>query len=81
MPGGFPLGPDVCNGISYGVSGGIGTAITPSASANTKGSYTQIIAATTYDACLMEVVLWNRHTATNYAADVAIGASDLGRSW
>ena len=76
MPGGFPLGPDLCNGTSYGVdlTNSVGTALTGGAS-NTKGSYTQLVAATTFDACwIMVSIKETSNSTTHCAVDIAIGA-------
>lgn len=79
MPGGFPLGLDVCNGTNIAANTGTssGVALTSSASANTKGSFTQLIASTTIDACWMYVGIQGPGISTSVAGavDIAVGGS------
>lgn len=74
MPGGFPLSQNVCNGLNTGVSGQLGTAVATSASTNTKGSWTQLIAATASD-CVLALITLTQINAVNIAVDIGIGAS------
>jgi len=80
MSGGFPNIGDLCNGNSIGsvASGPAGTTVTPSATANTKGSWTQLIAATAADAVALVINIFQFNvTATPFglAIDIGIGAS------
>lgn len=73
MPGGFPLGLEVCNPTDNGTvtASSVGTTIT-SGAANTKGSWTQLTASLPFDCCwvLIEGVAGN--TRTIY--DIGVGA-------
>lgn len=51
------------------------TAITSSATANTKGSYTQLMASTSFDAAAIMLELNTNFGDTNYLLDVAVGAA------
>src|ERR1035437_9061828 len=77
MAGGFPLGLDLCNGTSAGISSStsVGTTVT-NGTANTKGSYSPLVASTASDACWLTVVLNGVSPNTSYcnSIDVAIGA-------
>lgn len=82
MAGGWPIYLDVCNGKDSGtvLTTSLGTVITASSTANTKGSYTQLVASTAYDACFMMVTISAPSTANaiNSKAeliDIATGAS------
>lgn len=83
MSGGFPLGVELTNGILYGqvlsTTGQGGTTVSPSATANTKGSFVQITptGGTTQDADVIEVtILMTGGSAAQAAAvDIAIGPS------
>jgi len=57
------------------VAGGTGTSFTSNASANTKGSYAQLIAATAFDASMMMLMFSRADGGIDYLVDVAIGAS------
>lgn len=78
MPGGFPLGLDVCNGQDAGGVTGTsqGTIVNPSASANTKGSWVQLIASTAADAVWM-MVQWSfyQDVGSSAALDIGVGGS------
>jgi hypothetical protein len=74
MGGGFPLGLELCNGkalVDTTISNGV--LVNPSASANTKGAFTQLIASTAADACWMVVQVQN--VISRYAVDIAVGAA------
>ncbi len=73
MTGGYPLRGSVCSGVNYGMSGGQGTSVTPNATANQKGTYVQLTAASTIDACLVEVVLTNNNGSGTTSFDIGIG--------
>ena len=78
MPGGFSLHNDICNGQNVGsvLTTSFGTVVTSSATANTKGAYTQLIAATASDAAFMEVRIYVQNSnSPNFAIDIAVGAS------
>lgn len=79
MPGGFPLGPDLCRGTSVGVTGTfLGTQITASGSTNTKGAYTQLTASSAFDVCWCCVgILINAgatSTGVQAGVDISVGA-------
>ena len=79
MPGGFPLGIGVCNGTSAGVSAGLGTTITSNGSANTKGSWTQLVASTSSDTCWVLInTLSKTWAAAGYGVAVDIGVGSSG---
>jgi uncharacterized protein YbdZ (MbtH family) len=82
MPGGFSLGLNVCGGEAVGVSTGTskGTTLTGSATPHTKGTYAQLIAATTYDtnAIFMSFAEGSYDAnAGNVSVDLAVGASSF----
>ena len=76
MPSGFPGNYSICNAQSVGAlpASSHGTTITASGSTNTKGTYTSLITATTYDCCfvMIEIVV---STAALMLVDIAIGTS------
>lgn len=79
MTGGYPLGGDA-NATDVGAvssSATSGTTLTANASANTYGNYSQLIAATAYDASGMLIAISNGSVSTNaqYAVAIAIGAA------
>jgi len=73
-----PLGPTTYEPAGYGASGGStfeqGTSITSSSSANTKGSWTQLIASTTYKVVGIMVYL-EYNGAAILMVDIGTGAS------
>ncbi len=77
MPGGMPLGWEICNGRNLGATGGTGTGtvLTAGATANVKGSYTQMIAATSGDTSFVSIYLAGSDTSnsTGCGIDIAIG--------
>ena len=75
MPGGFPIGFDVCAAAAHGITASTssGTNVASSATVHTKGSWVQLVASSTRDCCLLEVVISNE--AVNNAL---IGAVDIG---
>jgi hypothetical protein len=73
MPGGFPLGLEICNGKSAGSTPGPFIASTGTNS-NTKGSWVTIFAATPFDVCYLNVLL-SQGDADTIAADIGIGAA------
>jgi len=77
MPGGFPLGPELCNGNSQGVSAGTnyGTAVASSSSANTMGTWTEIVASTPYDACWMVAEVEANGSFSDWAINIGIGGA------
>lgn len=78
MPGGFGLSTEVCNSQDIGVNtaGSNGTTITASSTANTKGAWTQLIAATAADCVLAYIQATASGTAgAFFLTDIAIGAS------
>jgi hypothetical protein len=78
MPGGFPLGLDLCRGTTIGSvsTGSLGTQVNCGASANTVGGYTQLIAATAIDTAWMLVHTQNSLSqGSEEAVNIAIGAA------
>lgn len=82
MPGGFPMVGDICNGVNYGAASGgqpWGTQVSGSGTVNTKGSWTQIVAATSYDACLAIISLQlldsYQDADTTFLVDIGVGSS------
>lgn len=77
MPGGYPIGPDLCNfqNITANTSTSF-TVQTSSGAAATAGAWVQLSAATPYDTCWM-VVMADLSSLSNYMAvhDIAIGAA------
>jgi len=75
MAGGFWV-PNYVNFLDYGTSAiSAGTILTANASTNTKGSYAQITASTTYDICGLYVSIGQANTAgAAYSVDLAVGA-------
>jgi hypothetical protein len=77
MSGGFSIGWDVCAGIDYGAvtATTLPTQLTASGTINTKGSWTQIGAAATYDISLIHLSLTELTSANQSALiDIGIGA-------
>ncbi len=78
MAGGFPCGFELSNANTIGTSTSTstGTSILPSASANTKGSFVELIPATSYDTCWVVVdLLLYGGALRGCLVDIAIGAS------
>jgi hypothetical protein len=80
MPGGFPSILDICNATDVGTNAAatLGTAITSSATPNTKGAYTQLIASTPFDTCWVEFSIFcdlNGYSLVNSGVDIAIGGA------
>jgi len=77
MPGGFPLPGDVCAGTDYGAvaATSLGTLLTASASTNTKGSWSQLGSALSFDVSLIHLTLYTTTAARNIILDIGIGAS------
>lgn len=81
MAGGWPIFLDVCNGNDNGTvtTTSLATVVTSSSSANTKGSYAQLTAATAYDACYAMVTVGPPNSSGSSSAptlvDIAVGAS------
>ena len=78
MPGGFPLGLEVCNGQSIGANTAASnmTALTYSGTANTKGAWKQLIASTSYDACWAVITVTTGYDGDLSAAfDIGVGSS------
>ncbi len=77
MPGGFPLGLEICNGISVGST--LTTTLptlTNTTVINTKGAYTQLVGSTASDACFIIVDIFGwAATATSGSVDIAVGAA------
>lgn len=78
MSGGFGLNPDCCNAFETTLGTAVsGTAIPPSATANTKGAWTQLISSTPSDATWMMICAkWKPTSAaqTRVAFDIGVGA-------
>jgi hypothetical protein len=84
MPGGFPLGLELAGGQSYGVDltgiRGSATLHCNSGTAGVFGSWVQIVGATTYDACWINVYLnWGASNSQAVQINVGIGASGSER--
>jgi hypothetical protein len=78
MPGGYPPLGHICNPVQYGTLGfPVGTSIPPNASANTKGSWTQLTAATTQECCFLDLMVCGRPTGTRtcLSVDIGVGAA------
>jgi hypothetical protein len=77
MPGGFNLawgGAPLAN-AGADTTASAGTAVTSNASANTKGSYSQLIASTANDACGLLVTSGPSSTTGRWSVDIAIGGA------
>lgn len=78
MPGGFPLGLDICGGIDAGsnFADSDGITLTTGGGSGVLGAYGQLIASTVRDACWVIVQL-NMDPATGIVAafDIAVGAA------
>lgn len=78
MPGGFPSHQGVCNYTHYGLSSGVdGLAVAASTTANTKGNWVEVVAATDHDAVAITVEVM-RSSQTNYNKSIDIGIGALG---
>lgn len=78
MPGGFPLGLEICNGTSVGfvAASTTGTQVLANATANTLGSWVQIIASTAADCCMLGIHISGfSSNGPNGAVDIGIGAA------
>lgn len=78
MPGGFAIAGGFSNLNDQGTvtASSTGTQLTASGSINTKGSYTQLVASTPYDACGFLVTLENPSNGANgFLVDIAVGAA------
>lgn len=82
MPGGFWMSTALCNPVDVNLSlstlYAFGTTLTPSATANTKGAYAQLTAATTVDAdAVMIRINYSMAAAgtSTMLVDLAVGAS------
>ena len=74
MPGGLPIGLELGNCSFTGATNSKGVQVDPSATANTKGAYVQLIAATASDFCWV-LAEPNNGDSVPYSCDIAIGAS------
>jgi hypothetical protein len=81
MPGGFPLGLDVCNGTDIGTSLATtgGTSVPANnTTANSMGAFTQLIASTGIDTCYVGFSVYNNSTSGTLgtqAVNIAVGAA------
>jgi hypothetical protein len=81
MSGGWPISMELSNAVDVGTdaSNSRGTIVNPSSTANTKGSYAQLIASTAYDAVAMMVLFKattpNAVNGCGISADIAVGAA------
>jgi len=75
MSGGFPAGLQIGGCTDYGTdtSNTVATSITANNTQNVKGSYSQLVAATSFDACGMLIYMKNGK-GLFYSLDLAIGA-------
>ena len=72
----WPSGLDGQRWEAAGISSTAGTLLTAHASADTKGAYAQLIAATSFDAVMAIVTLSNGSVASNvFLVDLAVGAA------
>jgi hypothetical protein len=81
MPGGYPLVSALCNPNSIGVNlqayGRLATEVAPNAAADTKGAWSQLIAATLYDASFAQLYFTGGSGGSDqcWAIDLGIGAA------
>jgi hypothetical protein len=78
MPGGFPLGPELCNAVDIGtdLADSNGTGVTVACGNGVKGSWVQLIAATANDICALQVLMsGTANTTNNQAIDIGIGGA------
>lgn len=76
MAGGFPVGLQWAAGIDFvAASTTYGATLTASASANTKGSYTQLISSTAQSASWIEVTIKGATANSSVLIDIAVGAA------
>jgi hypothetical protein len=78
MPGGFPLLGDVCNAQAAGINTAatLPSLVTASSTNNTKGSWSQLIAATSADCVMMEVVAY--FSGGSYGSNLVNASVDIG---
>lgn len=79
MPGGFPLGLELCNANDQGTdtANSRGTAVATGTTAGTFGSYAQLTASTPYDTVWMDVAIDSSAASfsNNIIVSIAIGAA------
>jgi len=79
MAGGWPIGSEVCNGTDQGTvtASSVGTTITSSSTANTYGSWTQLVASSAIDCCWLVISSTTvfANTANDIVIDIGVGAS------
>ncbi len=79
MPGGFPLGLDICNvqSVAFTESSTKGTNVVAGSSANTMGSWTQLVSSLSSDACWCDVQIGDSSasSANSFAVDIGVGAA------
>lgn len=61
--------------VATGSTGGVSTLVTSSATANTKGSWSQLFAATSFDATALLLHVSNQFNDTKYLVDIGLGAA------
>lgn len=80
MPGGFPIGPEICNAEEYGSQGSSGGSpgyvVNAGSSANTKGSWVQLVGQTNADICGLLVQIANWGSVATYAVDIGVGPAN-----
>lgn len=86
MPGGFPIGPDLCNAqilnsaITNG-SVGVNTVVTSGSTANTKGSWASI-GTTLYDACWLRLQRsYSSNTSGSFSVAMDLGVGSSGNQF
>lgn len=78
MPGGFPMGFEICGVQDVGTVTGStdGTTITAAGTTNTKGSWSQLVAATTTDIVYAMIELTSTQGASRqFLVDIGVGGS------
>ena len=79
MPGGWPIGGDVCNTTAQGIvaASSRGTGVLTSATANTKGPWVELVPSTAIDCCVIKITIdaTGSGAVGNASFDIAIGAS------
>jgi len=77
MPGGFPIGPEICNGSSAGIVSSSSSALAVTGgTANNFGAWTQMIAATSFDVAYIVAMVSDQVVSNfNSVYDIGIGAA------
>lgn len=76
MAGGFPVGLQMAPAVDFTAAGTTyGTTLTASASANTMGSYAQLVAATTQTTSWAQISLRTTGATRSFLVDIAVGGA------